>query len=79
MKQREIRIDKIPDKKCILNQLISKSAYNIPLNKTIKVISLFSGCGGLDLGFEGGFDVPKACVRDTDFIDFEKGEKILLK
>ena len=23
----------------------------------LKVLSLFSGCGGMDLGFEGGFDV----------------------
>ena len=28
------------------------------LNKdALNVLSLFSGCGGLDLGFEGGFDV----------------------
>jgi DNA (cytosine-5)-methyltransferase 1 len=24
--------------------------------KTFSVISLFSGCGGMDLGFKGGFD-----------------------
>lgn len=28
-------------------------------NKKLKVISLFSGCGGMDLGFEGGFDILK--------------------
>ena len=27
--------------------------------KDLRVLSLFSGCGGLDLGFEGGFDVLK--------------------
>lgn len=28
---------------------------NFQGNKDIKVLSLFSGCGGMDLGFEGGF------------------------
>ena len=27
-----------------------------PTNKPITVVSLFSGCGGMDLGFIGGFD-----------------------
>ena len=27
-------------------------------NKKYKVVSLFSGCGGMDLGFEGGFENP---------------------
>jgi DNA (cytosine-5)-methyltransferase 1 len=29
----------------------------IVTHKNKNVISLFSGCGGLDLGFEGGFKV----------------------
>lgn len=46
------------------------------LGKDIKVLSLFSGCGGMDLGFEGGFTVhrksinknihPEWKVEDTD-------------
>ncbi|WP_313387118.1 DNA (cytosine-5-)-methyltransferase [Chishuiella sp.] len=40
-----------------------------------KLLSLFSGCGGMDIGFEGGFIVPKStintdinkdwCIRET--------------
>ncbi|WP_312076731.1 hypothetical protein [Chryseobacterium sp.] len=26
-------------------------------NDTLNVLSLFSGCGGMDLGFEGGFSL----------------------
>lgn len=32
---------------------------------TIKTLSLFSGCGGMDLGFEGGFDVLKASINQS--------------
>lgn len=32
------------------NELISK-------NKRLRVVSLFSGCGGMDLGFRGGFEI----------------------
>ena len=28
--------------------------------KTKKLLSLFSGCGGMDIGFEGGFKIPKS-------------------
>ena len=28
-------------------------------NKKYKVVSLFSGCGGMDLGFEGDFEYLK--------------------
>ena len=32
-------------------------------NKDLRVLSLFSGCGGMDLGFEGGFSVLKKSVN----------------
>jgi len=32
-------------------------------NKVVKVISLFSGCGGMDLGFEGDFNVLRKSVN----------------
>ena len=31
----------------------------------MKVLSLFSGCGGLDLGFEGGFEVLRKSVNES--------------
>lgn len=35
--------------------------------ETLNVLSLFSGCGGMDLGFEGGFSVlPPIYQRDFD-------------
>lgn len=33
------------------------------MNKKIKVLSLFSGCGGMDLGFEGAFTVFKDSIN----------------
>ncbi len=33
------------------------------VKKEIRVLSLFSGCGGMDLGFEGGFNVKAECVN----------------
>lgn len=41
---------------------------------TLNVLSLFSGCGGMDLGFEGGFLVNKSSVNPNNsfrFIDKE--------
>lgn len=35
-----------------INTRIPNSDYN---DSTVKILSLFSGCGGMDLGFEGGF------------------------
>lgn len=32
---------------------------------TLNVLSLFSGCGGMDLGFEGGFSVLKNSVNEN--------------
>ncbi len=27
------------------------------------LLSLFSGCGGMDIGFEGGFKVPQSTIN----------------
>ena len=44
-------------------------------NKKLRVLSLFSGGGGLDLGFEGGFDVIEEAVNGKihpDWLTFKK-------
>ena len=41
-------------------------------NETLNVLSLFSGCGGMDLGFEGGFSVLQQSINEIltpHFID----------
>ena len=42
-----------------------------PINKQIlkkkRVLSLFSGCGGMDLGFEGGFSVARELINHKTF------------
>ena len=38
----------------------------------IKILSLFSGCGGMDIGFEGGFSCFKSSINELihpDWID----------
>jgi DNA (cytosine-5)-methyltransferase 1 len=43
-------------------------------NETLNVLSLFSGCGGMDLGFEGGFSVLQSSINEKltpHFIDKE--------
>lgn len=42
-----------------------------------RVLSLFSGCGGMDIGFEGGFRCLKRSVNTEihpDWIDADAGE-----
>lgn len=40
--------------------------------KNKKVLSLFSGCGGMDLGFEGGFVVPLKSIKNKEWISKKK-------
>ncbi len=48
-------------------------------NKTVNVLSLFSGCGGMDLGFEGGFSVYKKSVSSkSGFIERAIDEHFVL-
>lgn len=44
-------------------------------NETLNVLSLFSGCGGMDLGFEGGFSVLEESINENltpHFIDHKQ-------
>lgn len=46
-----------------------------------KVVSLFTGCGGLDLGFVGGFDVFAKSINETmhpQWIKSRHGQKVKL-
>lgn len=53
----------------------SKTEQKLPeqqQRETLNVLSLFSGCGGMDLGFEGGFSVLQQSVNEIlqpHFID----------
>ena len=40
-----------------------------------RLLSLFSGCGGMDLGFEGGFPVAKEFVNSEKFTHCGKPNK----
>jgi DNA (cytosine-5)-methyltransferase 1 len=44
-----------------------------------RVASLFSGCGGMDLGFEGGFEVLRRSIEDRkDLVKGKRGLRIIL-
>lgn len=45
----------------------SRHKKSINKNKTFKIVSLFSGCGGLDLGFSGNFDFRDRHFDKTKF------------
>ena len=43
---------------------ISFPIENATKSNTLRLLSLFSGCGGMDIGFEGGFIAPKKSFTD---------------
>ncbi len=48
----------------------------------MNVLSLFSGCGGMDIGFEGGFNCLKVSINSElhpDWIETEHGEWVTIK
>jgi DNA (cytosine-5)-methyltransferase 1 len=49
--------------------------------KRLRLVSLFSGCGGMDLGFEGGFSVISKCINKVlhpEWICEEDGDWVYL-
>ena len=44
------------------------------MTKKINVASLFSGCGGMDLGFEGGFSVPNESIDQAVYKNITIGK-----
>lgn len=47
---------------------------------TLRVLSLFSGCGGMDLGLEGGFICHKKSITNENYIDHNINEDwVMLK
>lgn len=60
------------DFKYYLNPIEPRGNVKSKKKETLNVLSLFSGCGGMDLGFEGGFSVLKSSVNEkltTNFIE----------
>lgn len=47
-------------------------------NGTLRVLSLFSGCGGMDIGLEGGFICHKNSVTNPDWIHHKINEDWIL-
>jgi DNA (cytosine-5)-methyltransferase 1 len=45
----------------------NKKKISTSQNKSYKIVSLFSGCGGLDLGFSGNFNFRERHFDKTKF------------
>lgn len=66
---------------CTLDNILTVSKEEAGQGN-INVLSLFSGCGGMDIGFEGGFSCLRRSVNDRlhpDWISESNGAYVTLK
>ncbi len=47
----------------LFDALIDENLYELTNDSSLRVLSLFSGCGGMDIGFEGGFTCLKRSIN----------------
>ncbi len=70
-----MRVDNLEKEICVVKEpqlefLYYQDVKSRKKNDTLNVLSLFSGCGGMDLGFEGGFSVLQESVNEILSPDF---------
>ncbi len=61
----ELGYDILQEPQLEIQYLQESPVKPIQEKKTLKVLSLFSGCGGMDLGFEGGFSVLSESINEV--------------
>ena len=65
--EQQIRFDIVSESQLTINYPQDKIKEK---KKRLKILSLFSGCGGMDLGFEGGFIAPyKSIIPHPEWIE----------
>lgn len=61
----EISLVEEPQLDILYYSKTSSKTLKFDEKEALNVLSLFSGCGGMDLGFEGGFSVLKNSINET--------------
>ncbi|MGJ1417532.1 MULTISPECIES: DNA cytosine methyltransferase [Sphingobacterium] len=61
------KISTVEEPQMFIDFKANKQKSSTNKNKTFKIVSLFSGCGGLDLGFSGNFDFRDRHFEKTKF------------